>query len=454
MRILIAGGQIVRATGVETADILTDNGLIVKIAPKISEQADKVIDAFGCLIFPGFIDTHTHFDLDLGVTTTADDFITGTKAALVGGTTTVLDFATQDRGMTMMEALALWHKKAQGSSCHYGFHMAVSDWTEAHTAQLPDLVRCGVTSLKMYMVYDAMRVDDGKIYIALKQAAALGCLIGVHCENYDLLQARTAELLAAGKISPAAHPLSRPNAVEAEGVARLMYIAQLAQTPVWVVHLSTAEGLEEGERARVRGQEICLETCPQYLCLTDIHYADIDAAKFVMSPPLRKGADRTALWGAIERNVIDVIGTDHCSFTMTQKALGADFSKIPNGGAGVQNRAELIYTYGVCAGKMTLPQMAAVLSENAAQRFGMYPHKGVLAEGADADIVVFDPNCPHIISQRSNLHNCDNSPYEGLHAQGKARDVVLGGELAVEQGKLIAPGLGKFVHRGASEKCR
>jgi len=451
MRILIQNGQIIRASGIETADILTENGRIAQIAPRLSERADEVIDASGCLVFAGFIDTHTHFDLDLGVTVTADNFDTGSCAALIGGTTTVLDFATQDRGSTMQDALDLWHKKARGASCNYGFHLAVSEWNEARAAELPAMVRQGVTSLKMYMVYDAMRVDDGKIYTALKQAAAHGCLIGVHCENYDLLQARTAELLAAGNISPAAHPLSRPNAVEAEGVARLMYLAQLADAPVWVVHLSTAEGLQEAERARARGQNIVLETCPQYLCLTDDRYLDADAAKFVMSPPLRKEEDIAALLSALQRGEIDVIGTDHCSFSMAQKAIGSNFSKIPNGGAGVQNRAELVYTFGVRAGKMSLPQMAAILSENAARIFGMYPQKGVLQKGADADIVVFDPDCPHEISWRTNLHNCDNSPYEGIRALGKTRDVILGGTLAVRRGEVIAAGLGRFVHRGAGE---
>ncbi|MCL2695335.1 MAG: dihydropyrimidinase [Clostridiales bacterium] len=451
MRILITGGQIVRSTGVETADILTENGLIQKIAPNINARADRVIDASGCLVFAGFIDTHTHFDLDLGVTVTADNFSTGTRAALVGGTTTVLDFATQDRGMSCRDALDLWHKKAQGSSCNYGFHMALSEWNAARAAELPELVRQGVTSLKMYMVYDAMRVDDGKIYRALKQAAEHGCLVGVHCENYDLLQARTAELLAAGETAPSAHPISRPGAVEAEGVSRLMYTAQLADAPVWVVHLSTAEGLAQAERARARGQQVLLETCPQYLCLTDACYSEPDAAKFVMSPPLRKPADIDALLGALQRDEIDVIGTDHCSFTMAQKAIGADFSKIPNGGAGVQNRAEIVYTYGVRAGKMSLVQMAETLSETAARYFGMYPRKGLLREGADADIVIFDPDCPHEISHRTNLHNCDNSPYEGIVALGKTRHVILGGKLAVEDGKVIASGLGQFVHRGAGE---
>ena len=453
MRILIRNGLVVGDGGAVSADVLTEDGTILRVAPQIGETHDVCIDAAGCYVMPGFIDTHTHFDLDLGTTVTADNFVTGTRAAVLGGTTTVLDFATQDRGMTMQDALDLWHKKAQGSSCNYGFHMAVSEWNDARIGEIPSMIRQGVTSFKMYMVYDAMRVDDGAIYDALRRTAAEDCIIGVHCENYDLLRQRILECRAAGLSGPTAHPLSRPNIVEAEAVARLMRIAELAEAPAWVVHLSTREGLEEARRARLRGQEVYLETCPQYLVLDDSAYAAEDGARFVLSPPLRKPADAEAILTAMAQDEIDVIGTDHCSFTMAQKALGEDdFTKIPNGGAGVQNRAALIHTCAVQTGRMTVAQMAEQLSGNAARIFGMYPKKGCIAEGSDADIVIFDPKAERTISWRTNAHNCDNSPYEGMRTVGAARDVIVNGVLAVQNGTLVQEGAGRYVFRGRSQR--
>lgn len=453
MRILIRNGLVVGDGGAVSADVLTEDGTILRVAPQIGEAHDVCIDAAGCYVMPGFIDTHTHFDLDLGTTVTADNFVTGTRAAVLGGTTTVLDFATQDRGMTMQDALDLWHKKAQGSSCNYGFHMAVSEWNDARIGEIPSMIRQGVTSFKMYMVYDAMRVDDGAIYDALRRTAAEDCIIGVHCENYDLLRQRILECRAAGLSGPTAHPLSRPNIVEAEAVARLMRIAELAEAPAWVVHLSTKEGLEEARRARLRGQEVYLETCPQYLVLDDSAYAAEDGARFVLSPPLRKPADAEAILTAMAQDEIDVIGTDHCSFTMAQKALGEDdFTKIPNGGAGVQNRAALIHTCAVQTGRMTVAQMAEQLSGNAARIFGMYPKKGCIAEGSDADIVIFDPKAERTISWRTNAHNCDNSPYEGMRTVGAARDVIVNGVLAVQNRTLVQEGAGRYVFRGRSQR--
>lgn len=455
MTTLIENGLLVLPHGVMPGDILVEGTVIKKIAPKIQEEAERVLDATGCYVFPGFIDTHTHFDLELPATTTADNFITGTRAALVGGTTTVLDFATQDRGMTMQEALEKWHKKAQGSSCHYGFHMAVSEWNAERIGEVDAMIAQGVTSFKMYMVYDNMKVDDGKMYEAVKLLAKKDCVVGVHCENDDIIKARVGELHEQGKLSPIYHAQSRPNLVEADGVARLMDICGLANAPAWVVHLSTKEGLLEARKARERGQEVYLESCPQYLVLEEENYLASDAEKFIMSPPLRSKEDQQALLNAMGQDEIDWIGTDHCSFTMAQKALGkGDFSKAPNGGAGVQNRAELVFTRGVQEGHITIEQMGKLLSENAARLFGMYPRKGVLQEGADADIVLFDPNCPHEIHVATNLHNCDNSPYEGYRAAGKTRDVLLKGELVVRSGELIEAGKGEYVFRKTCERYR
>ena len=455
MRMLLRNGTVVNADRAAREDVLIENGKIISVAPEICADADTVLDAAGKLLFPGFIDTHTHFDLDLGVTVTADDFRTGTAAAVLGGTTTVLDFCTQDRGMTMQQALNLWKRKAQGSSCNYGFHLAVSEWNPEREAEIDSMIRQGVTSFKMYMVYDNMRVDDGSIYRALKQTGMRDCIVGVHCENYDVLNERIRELHAAGVMGPEGHPASRPNAVEAEGVARLMRIAELAGMPAWVVHLSTREGLEEARRARNRGQEVYLETCPQYLILDQERYGDPDGEKFIMSPPLRSGEDREALLSALALGEIDFIGTDHCSFTMEQKALGrGDFAKVPNGGAGVQNRAELVYTYAVRTGRITPMQMAALLSERAARIFGMYPDKGRIGAGSDADIAVLDPSAAGVISWKTNAHACDNSPFEGIPVSGRVTDVILNGVHAVSAGKLTQPGCGRFVFRRPSERPR
>ena len=348
MKTIIKNGTIVNSYGRRRADVLIDGDIIAAIGNEISAPGAEIIDAAGCYILPGFIDTHTHFDLDTGSAITADDFDTGSKAAILGGTTCILDFATQERDGTLQAALEEWHRKAKGSSCNYGFHMAIARWDDGVAAEMEDMSRQGVTSYKMYMVYDALKVDDGQIYAALKKAKEHGALIGIHCENWEVLQRKIAELKAAGITEPYGHPLSRPAEVEAEAVNRYMRIAQLAEAPAYVVHLSSAQGLAEAERARARGQEVYLETCPQYLLLTDDRYKDEDGAKFVMSPPLRKAEDNEALWEGLKEGRLDAIGTDHCSFTMAQKAMGAgDFSRIPNGGAGVQHRGQLLYTYGV-----------------------------------------------------------------------------------------------------------
>ena len=455
MRILIKNASLVFEDRVEKGDLLTEGRRIVQVGGNIDAPADQVIDGSGCFVFPGFIDTHTHFDLEVGSTVTADDFISGTKAAVVGGTTTVLDFATQERGMTMMDAFQKWSKKAEGSSCHYGFHMAVSEWNEDRIAEIPQMIENGVTSFKMYMVYDNMRVSDGQIYEAIQRLAKEDCIIGIHCENDDIIKARVRELKAAGKTSSRYHAVSRPNVVEADGVGRLMDAAYLAKGPAWVVHLSTKEGLAIARRARERGQEVYLESCPQYLVLEESMYDEPDGAKFVMSPPLRSKADQEALLKAMATGEIDWIGTDHCSFTMAQKAAGKDdFSKTPNGGAGVQNRAEIVYTRAVKGGYMDMVAMGQLLSTRAAKLFGMYPRKGVLQAGSDADIVIFDPDAPHTIHMATNLHACDNSPYEGYEAAGMARDVILNGELVVETGKLIAAGRGEYVRRDRCGRYR
>lgn len=455
MKTLIQNGTVVNGDGARMADVLIEDGRIAMVCPHIeSARGMELLDARGLYVLPGFIDTHTHFDLDLGYAKTADDFITGTRAAVLGGTTAVIDFATQEPGGTLAGALKVWHEKARGSSCNYAFHMALARWDAQTEAELPSMSAAGVTSYKMYMVYDGLRVDDGAIYAALKVVSRENGLLGVHCENWDVLRRMIAEVKARGLTGPKGHPLSRPAAVEAEAVARLMRIAELAGTPVYVVHLSTQQGLEEALRARARGQEVYLETCPQYLLLSDERYGDVDGAKFVMSPPLRKAADCEALWAGLAAGEIDFIGTDHCSFTLAQKARGRDdFSLTPNGGAGVQHRGELLYHYGVNAGRITLAEMVELLSRKPALLFGM-KDRGYIGAGYAADLVVWDPEKTGVIEDRNTAHNCDNSPYAGFAVRGRARDVFVNGVRAVENFALAQPGFGQYIHRGGCMRTR
>lgn len=456
MRRVLKGGTIVSGRELKKMDILMDeeHGKICAVAEQIGiEAADvEVVDVTGMLLFPGFIDAHTHFDLEVSGTVTADDFETGTKAAISGGTTLIIDFATQNRGETLQEALENWHRKADGRcSCDYAFHMAISDWNEEVSRELDLMMEKGVTSFKLYMTYDAMVLNDKCIYQVLKRLKEIGGITGVHCENMGLIEALVEEKKAQGQFSPAAHPKTRPDLAEAEAIDRLLKLAKAADAPVIVVHLSSGAGYQEIKNAREAGQEIYVETCPQYLLMDDSRYGlpGFEGAKYVCSPPLRKGGDQTRLWNALHKNHIQTISTDHCSFTLEQKAAGReDFSKIPNGMPGVENRPVLMYTYGVRSERITLNQMCRLLSENPAKLYGMYPEKGCIAPGSDADIVVWDPNANWTISKQNQISVADYSPYEGTPVTGMAKKVYLRGRLAAENGKPVEEHLGSYVKRG------
>lgn len=456
MRRILKGGTIVSGRELKKMDVLMDeeHGKICAVAEQIGiESPDvEVVDVSGMLLFPGFIDAHTHFDLEVSNTVTADGFETGTKAAVSGGTTLIIDFATQNRGETLSEALENWHRKADGRCfCDYGFHMAISDWNEAVSRELETMIENGVTSFKLYMTYDAMVLNDKCIYQVLKRLKALGGITGVHCENMGLIEALVEEEKAQGHLGPDAHPRTRPDLAEAEAVGRLLKLAKAADAPVIVVHLSSGAGYQEIKNAREAGQEIYVETCPQYLLMDDSRYGlpGFDGAKYVCSPPLRKGGDQTRLWNALHKNHIQTISTDHCSFTLEQKAAGTDdFSRIPNGMPGVENRPVLMYTYGVRAERITLSQMCRLLSENPAKLYGVYPEKGCIAPGSDADIVVWDPNVNWTISVKNQVSAADYSPYEGAPVTGMARQVYLRGRLAAENGKPVEAHLGSYVKRG------
>ena len=456
MSIIIKGGTIVTPRESYISDIKIEGEIIAEIGENLEDNKAQVIDATGCLLFPGFIDSHTHLDLDTGYTRTADNFETGTTAAIVGGTTTILDFATQNKGETLCEALNNWHKLAKDvSSCDYGFHMAITEWNENIKSELEIMKEEGITSYKAYMAYDSLRINDGEIYDILKSLKEYDALLGVHCENGDLVNTMIKEQLSSGNTSPAAHPLSRPNLVEAEAVSRYIDIANLAEAPIYIVHLSTKEALEVALKARKRGQEVYVETCPQYLLLEDSLYSleNFESAKYVLSPPLRKNDDIEKLWQALSAEDIDMIGTDHCSFNFKgQKDHGIeDFSKIPNGIPGIEHRPVLMYTYGVDKGRITKEQMCALLSENAAKLFGMYPRKGVLQVGSDADIVIWDVKAKGTISKDNQKQNVDYTPFEGFKTVGCAKHVFLRGNHVVVEGNIMKQNLGKYIKRGGKD---
>lgn len=450
---VIQNGTLVSAEKTWQADLAVEGSKITAIAPEIPiSPGDQIVDASGCLVFPGFIDPHTHLEMDNGVTVTADDFPSGTLAALCGGTTTVIDFATQDRGMGLGQALDLWRKKAEGrSSCNYAFHMAITDWNETTRRELRDMAAAGVTSLKVYLAYDALRVDDGQLLDILGECRSLGLQIGCHCENGDVVSLLQKRELSKGNRGPAAHPLSRPPEVEAEAISRYCYIASLADCPVTVVHLSSAAGLEEVRRARARGQTVWAETCPQYLLLDDsrYHLPGFEGAKYIMSPPLRSSADREALCRAVVDGKVDTIATDHCSYNFAgQKELGReDFTRIPNGAPGLEHRPALFFSQFVASGLLPPERMCALLAENSARQYGMYPRKGVLAVGSDADVTVWDPKTAWTISAASQHHNVDYTPYEGMSITGRARAVFVNGCLAAQDGEPVQTGIGRYVFR-------
>ena len=456
MRTLFKGGTVVSGTGTKRADLLIENEKIVESGRNLKADADKVVDVTGCFLFPGFIDAHTHFDLDVCNTTTADDFYTGSRAALRGGTTTVIDFACPNKGESLHYGLDLWHKKADGRTfCDYGFHMTIDDWNESIRAELPDMFAKGISSFKMYMTYPAMMVGDRDMYWALKELKSLGGLCGVHCENAGVIDGMIAERKNSGQFSPACHPLTRPPYLEAEAVSRLLRIAQAAEAPVVIVHLTNQEALKEVQHARDRGQKVYVETCPQYLLLDDSVYFNEDysqAARYVCAPPIRDKSQQALLWKALRRGDIQTISTDHCSFTLEQKVAGReDFTKIPGGLPGVETRGELIYSYGVAAKRISAQRMCLALSENPARMYGLFPRKGHLRPGADADIVVYDPGASHVIRADDCVANVDYNPYEGFVTAGGIRQVWLRGNLAVENGKVLdETPQGRYMARG---KC-
>lgn len=457
MSIVIKGGKIVTSTDIYCADLVIENGKIVTIGRDISLEYGNEIDATGRYIFPGAIDPHTHFDLEAGSTVTADDFESGTKAAILGGTTTIVDFVNHVRGESLRDALNKWNKKVKGNTyCDYGFHMTIAEWNEDISNEMKDMVEEGIPSFKMYMAYKkTLQVDDATILKALKRSGEVGGLIAFHCENGDMVDFLVEKEKRKKHYSPYYHLLTRPIEVEEEAISRLLALGKIAEVPVYIVHLSSKKGLEKAIRARSEGQKVYIETCPQYLLLDDSYYGvvgndDFEAAKYVLSPPLRKKEDLDSLWNGLGNNYIDVIATDHCSFNYNgQKSLGEeDFSKIPNGIPGVEHRLSLMYTYGVLNGKISLNQMVALTSTNAAKIYGMFPRKGTISVGSDGDIVIWNPNLETTITASNQNQNVDYTPYEGFEINGGVEHVFLRGQQVVKDFRLVEDDpIGKFIRR-------
>lgn len=450
-RQLFRGGVVVSGTGCTALDVLTEGEKIIAVGRELRAEDAREIDVAGKYLFPGFIDAHTHMDLDVSHTVTADGFDSGTRAELSGGTTCIVDFATQNRGESLQYALRHWHEKADGkASCDYAFHLALSDWNEAVNLELEDVVAGGIGSFKLYTTYDSMAVDDRAVYEILWRLKELGAIAGIHCENRGIIDARLEQILRkrGNRREVSDYPWTRPALAEAEAVSRVLKIAACVDTPVMIVHLSSKDGYEEVKRARERGQQVFVETCPQYLLMDEGRYRlpPDEARKYMIAPPLRKEEDQDVLWKALREGQIQTIATDHCSFTAEQKNAGKDdFAVTPCGMPGGEERPALIYHYGVNKGKITLEQMCKYLSENPAKLYRLYPRKGVIAPGSDADIVVWNHGEEWMLSAKTQQSAADYCPWEGTHVKGRAEQVYLRGVLAAKKGGILKEYTGRYV---------
>jgi len=457
MGLLIKKGEIVTAADRYVADLYCENGKVVAIAEELEKRSakDRVIDAGDRLVLPGFIDPHVHMELPFMGTVSADDFETGTASGVAGGTTTIIDFCIPARGQSLLEALAAWRERAKKAVTDYSFHMAITGWNERTAEEMRVVVQeHGITSFKVFMAYKgAIMVDDGELFQVMKQAARLGAVVAVHAENGDAVYHLQQQLVAAKKLGPEFHPVSRPSAVEGEATGRALMMARLHGTTAYIVHMTCREAVEALERAKLSGQKCYGETCPQYLLLDDTVFAkpDFEGSAYVMSPPIRPPhlGHHDALWNGLAFGMLDSIGTDHCPFTMEQKRMGKDnFTLIPNGAAGIEDRLQLLYTYGVCEGKFDLNRMVALGSTNPACIFGLYPRKGTIAVGSDADLVIYDPAATGTRSARTHHSKSDRSIFEGFKVKGKPTQVVVNGRVQYEDGKLLVErGAGRFIAR-------
>src|SRR5262245_8605341 len=463
MKTLIKGGHVVTAVDSYIADILIDGSTVALIGRDLSGIAgtvDKTIDANGRLVIPGGIDPHTHLDLPFGGTSSSDDFETGTRAAALGGTTTIIDFAVQYHGQALNHALDVWFAKAEGkATIDYGFHLIVTDLPDQRIPELRGLIDQGVSSFKLFMAYPGVfLVDDGTIFKAMTAAGEAGGLICMHAENGVVIDVLVKRAIAEGKTGPKYHALTRPTRAEAEGVHRAIAIAEMANSPVYIVHLSCYDALKEVQAARDLGLPAFAETCPQYLFLDHSYYEQegFEGAKYVMTPPLRDKSNQEQLWKGLRGDDLQVISTDHCPFCFKeQKELGRDdFTKIPNGGPGVENRMSLIYDGGVVQKRINVNRFVELTSTAAAKIFGLFPKKGTIAVGSDADIVIFNPEREQVISAATHHMRVDYSAYEGRKVRGVTEIVLSRGNVIVEDGAFKGKaGQGRFLKRSAFDEA-
>jgi dihydropyrimidinase len=455
MSVLIKGGRILTAADDYVADIYVEDETITLIGESLDQQADKLIDASGKYVLPGCVDPHTHLDMPFGGTVTIDDVEAGQTAAAFGGTTTHVDFVIQPQGATFAQALDEWRAKADGKQMiDMGYHMAVTDLKEGGTleelAQLPDE---GVTSYKLFMAYKgALMVDDETLFRTMEVAAETGALVMVHAENGDAIDVLVKKALAEGHTEPHFHALTRPPETEGEATNRAIQLARVAGCPLYVVHVSCQESVEPIAMAREKGWDVWGETCTQYFFVdyTFLERPDFEGAKFVYTPPPRDRANQDVLWNAVRTDILSAISTDHCAFLWDgQKTMGKDdFSKIPNGAPGLENRLQMIHEFGVRADRITLNRMVELLATNPAKLFGLYPRKGTVAVGSDADLVIFDPEKRVTITAASQHSKSDYNIFEGTEVTGSPEIVLLRGRVLVENDELVArPGIGQYVAR-------
>jgi dihydropyrimidinase len=452
--LLIANGTVVTPSGTCRADVLVEGEYVAAIGATTRPVADREIDATGLLVLPGGIDVHTHLDLPSGDTRSTDDFRSGTVAAACGGTTCIIDYATQTRGKTLHDGLASWMGRAEGNAViDYGFHMTIVDLNDEVEREMDDLVAEGVPSFKVFMAYPGrMMLDDGSIFRVLRRTAANGGMVCLHAENGDVIDVLVREALRLGHTAPKYHALTRPAALEGEATTRGCQLAALAGAPLYVVHVTAAEAVEAIALARRAGQPVYGETCPQYLCLTEEAYSEpgFGGAKYVMSPPLRSRSDQDRLWLGLSRDELQTIATDHCPYNMHgQKSRGLyDFSKIPNGAPGIETRMSLVYDAGVGSGRISLTRFVELTATAPARLFGLYPRKGAIVPGADADLVLFDPERKVTLSAAALHMRVDYSPYEGRTVVGAVDTVLSRGRVIVERGQFTGgTGEGRFIRR-------
>lgn len=457
MSILIKNGRIITAADDYIADILTDGEHITAVAEDLDGDADLVIDASGKVVIPGGIDPHVHLDMPFMGTFSSDDYASGTLAALHGGTTTVIDFVLQTQGRSLQHALDAWRGRSDGN-CYgdYSFHMAVTDFNEDTRKEILQMIEDeGITSFKTFMAYKgALMIDDGQMVALMTEVKDKGGMVTVHATNGDMIDRLIARHRAEGKLSPLYHYLSQPEITEAEASHRFADMAYYTDVPAYIVHMTCAGAVDALRHASQRDQLVFGETCIQYLILTARKYEQEDGAKWVMSPPLREEKDQEALWAALNQGLVQVVGTDHCPFRWEQKMMGKDdFSKIPNGHPAIEHRMELLWSEGVQKGRISPNKYVEVTATNPAKIFGMYPRKGCIAPGSDADLVILDPEHQHTLSASTHHMQVDYSCYEGWEVTGKCETVILRGKVAIDKGAVeINKGYGQFVRRNKLSK--